>query len=94
MEPWLEILKTFGPSIAFMAFTVWRDYARELRMSNALDSQGKELMLQNTRGITAIEQNTASNNRLADKIDHLPCRAFGQDDDIPMRRSSGPQRTI
>lgn len=75
MEPWIDLLKTFGPSVAFMAFTVWRDWKREDRMSTALDVQGKDLMIQNTRGIVAIEQNTASNNRLTEAIERLPCRA-------------------
>lgn len=83
MEPFLDILKTFGPSIAFMAFTVWRDWRREDRMSNALDNQGKEMLVQNTRGIVAIEQNTASNNRLTEAIERLPCKAS---DEIGVRR--------
>ncbi len=78
MEPWIELAKTFGPSVAFMAFMLWRDARREDRMAKALDDQQKELSVLNTRGITAIEQNTASNNRLTTAIERLPCRAVDE----------------
>ncbi len=87
MEPWVELAKVFGPSVAFMAFTVWRDWKREDRMATALDGQREELTGLNTRGIKAIEQNTASNNRLTEAIERLPCRAM--DEVVPARRKSG-----
>ena len=74
MQEWVDILKTFGPSVAFMAFTVWRDFRREERMGHTLDEQGKEITSITKQSITAIEQNTASNKMLTQAIERLPCR--------------------
>ncbi len=91
MEPWVELAKVFGPSVAFMAFMLFRDWKREDRMATALDSQQEQLMTLNTRGISAIEQNTASNDRLTLAIERLPCRAIDEVKDFtpPIRRKSG-----
>lgn len=74
MQEWIEILKTFGPSVAFMIFTVWRDWNRENRMSHALEVQAEQLLSITKSTITAIEQNTASNKQLTQAIERLPCR--------------------
>ncbi len=91
MEPWVELAKVFGPAVAFMAFMLYRDWKREDRMAKALDAQQEQLMTLNTRGISAIEQNTASNNRLTEAIQQLPCR--GEDALVGRRPKTGGYRS-
>ena len=88
MEAWIDILKTFGPSVAFMAFTVWRDYMRENRMGHRLDVKEDQLLELSNKSVTAIEQNTASNNRLTEAIERLPC-ADRNEFPLPRRGGSG-----
>ena len=63
MPPFLlDILKEYGPIIAFMAFYVWRDYRRENLMGNRITSlenfQKEELIQLVKEVLVALVNNT------------------------------------
>lgn len=78
MEQFLmKMLETAGPLVAIVAFFIWRDSEREKRQEkrNTLleDFIRTDLVKVNGQVVTAMIENTHSNERLCEVLTHKPC---------------------
>lgn len=86
--PWIEILKNFGPLVAIIVFFVYRDWQRELRLTNRVEKleEYQKNMLQNLvdKSTMALVQSSECLKWIGHIIERLTnvCpKMFGQDCD-------------
>ena len=79
MTELIEIMKLFGPTVAAIAFFIWRDAKRESRMANRMD-QTEDYVRQTLTGMLAettkaVSDQAESNRELCAALDRRPCLA-------------------
>lgn len=84
--PWLEILKNFGPLVSILAFFIYRDWQRELKLTRRIEKleDYQKRMLQNLveKTTTALIQSSECLKWMGSVVERLAnvCpKMYGQD---------------
>jgi hypothetical protein len=84
--PWFEIIKNFGPLIAIVVFFIYRDWQRELKLTQRIEKleDYQKKMLQNLveRTTTALVQSSECLKWMGHIVERLTSvcpKIYGQD---------------
>lgn len=83
MEPWLAILKEFGPWVVLVGFLVWKGVVREDRKDKIIAEQTRQLMQVFERVAKIAEQNTEAYKSLVRVLRDRPCITVEDPEELP-----------
>jgi hypothetical protein len=87
--PWIEILKNVGPLVAIIIFFVWRDWQRELRLSQRVEKLEeyqrealKELVEKATMALVQSSECLKWIGHIVERLARVCPRMVGKDCDL------------